>query len=457
MPDSLMVPLIGAVLVAVILLPFLSRHRKREASSREAEAEALRYGLHEPVTLHPVIDPAGCILTGSCVDVCPEGDVFGLIDGRVKVIGSARCIGHGLCERACPMEAIQLVFGTEKRGIDIPRIQENFETNVPGLYIVGELGGMGLIGNAFEQGRQCVEGIIKEMKSDDRTRAAAGDPDLDLVIVGCGPAGLSASLTAQEAGLRFVTIEREDIGGTVRHYPRKKLVLTRPVKVPGYGKLNVREVTKEDLIGTWEEIVRTAGLEVATGETVKAIRPRDNGHAGASGAGGGSAAAGFIVTTSARQIETRRLVLAIGRRGVPRKLGVPGEELPTVAYSLREPESFQGDRILVVGGGDSAVEAALALAEQPGNQVRMSYRGESFRRIKPKNHERVEAAVTSGGLDIMWNTNLVSIEPDSITYRNGGPTETLPNDYTFIFAGGELPTKFLRDCGVEIETRFGKP
>ncbi len=448
MAEALLVPLIGLVLVTVVLLPFLSRQRKREATSREAEAEALRYGLHEPVTLHPVIDPAGCILTGSCVDVCPEGEVFGLIDGRVKVIGPARCIGHGLCERSCPMDAIQLVFGTEKRGIDIPRVKENFETNVPDLYIVGELGGMGLIGNAFEQGRQCVEGIIKEMKADDRARASAGpvdpDLDLDLVIVGCGPAGLSASLAARDAGLRFVTVEREDIGGTVRHYPRKKLVLTRPVRVPGYGRLNVREVTKEDLIATWEEIVRSAGLEVATGETVTAVRSRENG-------------AGFVVTTSARELEARRLVLAIGRRGVPRKLGVPGEELPTVAYSLREPESYQGDRIVVVGGGDSAVEAALALAEQPGNQVRMSYRGESFRRIKPKNHQRVEQAVAAGGLDILWSTHLVRIDRDSVTYRNGGPPETLPNDYTFIFAGGELPTRFLRDCGVEIETRFGKP
>ena len=383
MPDALLVPLIGAALVAVVLLPFLFRHRRREAKSLEAEAEALRYGLHEPVTLHPVIDPAGCILTGSCVDVCPEGDVFGLIDGRVKVIGPARCIGHGLCERSCPMDAIQLVFGTEKRGIDIPRIRENFETNVPGLYIVGELGGMGLIGNAFEQGRQCIEGIQKEMRGETR---GPDDPELDLLIVGCGPAGLSASLTAREAGLRFLTVEREDVGGTVRHYPRKKLVLTRPVKVPGYGKLNFREVSKEQLIDTWEEIVSKAGLEVATGETVTAVRSRNGGAGGGVAAGTGSGAGagtGFVVTTSEREIETRRIVLAIGRRGIPRKLGVPGEELPKVAYSLREPESFQGDRIVIVGGGDSAVEAALALTEQPGNEVRISYRGEGFRRVKP--------------------------------------------------------------------------
>jgi thioredoxin reductase/ferredoxin len=443
MPDELLVPAIGVVLVTVVLLPFLSRHRRREASAREAEAEALRYGLHEPVTLHPVIDPAGCILTGSCIDICPEGDVFGMIDGRVKVISPARCIGHGLCERSCPMHAIQLVFGTEKRGIDLPRIQENFETNVPGLYIAGELGGMGLIGNAFEQGRQCIEGICREIRGDARGQ---DDPDLDLVIVGCGPAGLSASLSALEADLRFVTLEREDIGGTVRHYPRKKLVLTKPVRVPGYGKLSFREVSKEQLIGTWEEIVASAGLQVATGETVTAIRTRDD-----------RADSGFVVTTSRREIEARRVLLAIGRRGVPRKLGVPGEELASVAYSLREPESFQGDRVLVVGGGDSAVEAALALGEQPGNEVRISYRGDGFRRIKPKNHERVQAAVDGGRLEILWNTHLVRIEPDSVVYRHGAEQVRLPTDYTFIFAGGELPTKFLRDCGVEIDTKFGAP
>jgi thioredoxin reductase (NADPH) len=451
MTDAVLVPLIGAALVAVVLLPFLSRHRRREASSLEAEAEALRYGLHEPVTLHPVIDPAGCILTGSCIDICPEGDVFGLIDGRVKVISPARCIGHGLCERACPMDAIQLVFGTEKRGIDIPRIQANFETNVPGLYIVGELGGMGLIGNAFEQGRQCIEGIVKEMRGESRGSSGAGargsgEPELDLLIVGCGPAGLSTSLSAKEAGLHFVTVEREDVGGTVRHYPRKKLVLTRPVRVPGYGKLNFREVSKEQLIGTWEEIIASAGLRVATGETVTGVRARN-----------GGSGAGFVVTTSMREIETRRIVLAIGRRGIPRKLGVPGEELPKVAYSLREPESFAGDRIVVVGGGDSAVEAALALAEQPGNEVRISYRGDGFRRVKPRNHERVEAALATGSLEILWSTNLVRIEPDSFTYRNGGGEVTLPNDFAFIFAGGELPTKFLRDCGIEIDTKFGAP
>jgi thioredoxin reductase (NADPH) len=301
-----------------------------------------------------------------------------------------------------------------------------------------------LIGNAFEQGRQCVEGIVAEVDAQGRRAPGAAGSALDLVIVGCGPAGLSASLAALAAGRRFVTLEREDIGGAVRHYPRKKLVLTRPVTVPGYGKLPVREVTKEDLIETWAGIVRTTGLDVATGETVTAV------HAEAG-------TAGFSVTTASRELRARRVVLAIGRRGVPRKLGVPGEDLPKVSYSLREPESFQGDRIVVVGGGDSAVEAALALAEQPGNEVRLSYRGQHFRRIKPGNHARVEEARSAGRLEVLFGTNLVRIARDAVTYQNGGPPETIPNDYTFIFAGGELPTAFLRGCGVEIDTKFGKP
>jgi len=428
---------IGVGLALAAMLPFLLRQRRLERATHEHEVLALSYGLKEPVTMHPVVDPERCIGIGACIAACPEEEVLGFRDGQAYAVSPARCIGHGLCERACPVEAIQLVYGSDKRGIDLPRIKENFETNVPGLYIVGELGGMGLIRNAFEQGRQCIEDIA-------RRNGRNGDA-LDLLIVGCGPAGLSASLTALQRGLDFKTIERaDDVGGAVRTYPRKKLVMTGPVKVPGYGKLRFREISKEELIEVWDEILGRTGLTVNTGETVVEVKREGDGH--------------FSVQTTRSSYRTRRVVLAIGRRGVPRKLGVPGEELPKVVYSLREPETFRGDRVLVVGGGDSAVEAALSLAEQPGSDVKLSYRGASFSRIKPGNLERVDEALRQRKLEVLWSTHLLRIAEDSVVYR--GPQEDiveLPNDFLFVFIGGDLPTPFLRASGVEIETKFGQP
>lgn len=437
MTDTQLIWLIAVALTALTGLPVLLRLRRKERETEEAQVQALRYGLHEPVSLHPIVDPDRCIGSSGCITACPEG-VLGIRAGQAVAVTPARCIGHGLCERSCPMEAIQLVFGTEKRGVDLPRVRGNFETNVPGLYIVGELGGMGLVANAFEQGRQCVEGIARETER-------GPDGILELLIVGCGPAGLSASLTARHAGLTFRTVEKEDLGGTVRHYPRKKLVMTRPVKVPGYGKLPVREIEKEDLIHLWEDIAGQAGLEVDVGRTVTEVSRVGPYH--------------FRVRTTGGVYEAHRVVLAIGRRGVPRKLGVPGEDgAAHVSYSLREPEAYQGDRILVVGGGDSAVEAALSLAEQPGNQVRMSYRGDAFSRIKPGNHERVRRALDAGALEVLWGTTPCGITPDAVTLAGaGGAEQRVPADQVFVFIGGELPTAFLRASGVEIETRFGAP
>ncbi len=433
--DTLIIVAVGVTLFVLFALPFYVRQRRLERNASQAQTEALRYGLHEPASLHPVVDPGACIGTGNCVSVCPEGDVLGLSSGQATPISPARCIGHGLCERACPTQAIQLVFGTAKRGVEIPRIKHNFETNVPGIYIVGELGGMGLVRNAFEQGRQCIEGISREPH---------GPADaLDVVIVGCGPAGLSASVNCIHHKLNFVTLEKEDVGGTVRSYPRKKLVMTSPVTVPGYGKLAFREVTKEKLMAVWEDIVAKTGLEVNTEETVSSVTPTDDGC--------------LLVTSSSSIYKTKRVVLAIGRRGVPRTLNLPGERLPKVIYSLREPEAFQRDRIVVVGGGDSAIEAALALATQPGNEVKIAYRKDRFSRIKPGNMERIEDAIARRQVEVLWSTNLLEIKPESVLLKgNAGTVETMPNDLVAVFAGGELPTKFLRACGIQIDTKFGE-
>ena len=436
-PDTLIIWAVALGLTLLMGVPMVLRLRHKERRTEEAHVEALRYGLHEPVSLHPIVDPEGCIGTSNCVSVCPEG-VLGIQAGQAIAVSPARCIGHGLCERICPMDAIQLVFGTEKRGVELPRVKENFETNVPGLYIVGELGGMGLVANAFEQGKQCVEGILRESER-------GPDGILDLVIVGCGPAGLSASLTALQGKLRFVTLEKEGLGGSVRHYPRKKLVMTRPVKVPGYGKLPVRDVGKEELIDLWEGIAGTVGLRITTNVTVEGVERLGPHH--------------FRVTAGEERYEAQRVILAIGRRGVPRKLGVPGEDGAThVSYSLREAEAYSNDRILVVGGGDSAVEAALALSEQPGNEVRISYRRDAFSRIKVGNQSRIAEAQAGGRVEVLWGTVPTEIGASSVgLVRNESDRLSVPADQVFVFVGGELPTGFLKRCGVELETHFGAP
>jgi len=435
MTDNLIILVAGVTLFIVFALPMYFRQRRMERNANQAQLEALRYGLHEPVSLHPVVDPGACIGTGNCIAACPEEDVLGLRDGQATPISPARCIGHGLCERACPTQAIQLVFGTAKRGVDIPRIGNDFQTNVPGIYVVGELGGMGLIRNAFEQGRQCIEGIAK---------AQRGPKDaLDVVVVGCGPAGLSASVSCLHHKLNFVTLEREDVGGTVRSYPRKKIVMTSPIKVPGYGKLGFREITKEELMAVWEDILAKTGLQVNTAETVTGVTQTDDGC--------------LLVASNRTTYKTKRVVLAIGRRGVPRKLNLPGERLPKVIYSLREPEAFNRDRIVVVGGGDSAIEAALALSDQPGNEVKIAYRQDRFSRIKSGNMERIEDAMARRQVEVLWSTNLIEIKQDAVVVKNnGGGVATIPNDVVAVFAGGELPTKFLQACGIAIDTKFGE-
>ena len=436
--DTLIIIGVAVILSVVVFLPFIRRQRKSDKKVEEADLMALKYGLKEPVTIHPKVDVSACICTGNCVEVCPEEIVIGIKDGHAMAIAPARCIGHGLCERACPVDAIQLVFGSEKRGVDIPRIRGNFETNVDGIYIVGELGGMGLIWNAFEQGRQCIEGIAKESRS---TPAGA----YDIVIVGCGPAGLSASLHAKHHGLNVLTIEKEsDFGGAVRTYPRKKMVLTNPIKVPGYGKFSFSEIVKEDLVDLWEDVLDKTGLTIQLQETVKSVTPAENNC--------------FTVQTSKGTYTTRRVIIAIGRRGVPRKLGIPGEDAGNVAYSLRDPEHYTNNSITVVGGGDSAVEAALALADQPGNDVAISYRKANFARCKPANLDRIQAAIEAGSVKPLLETNLKEISTGHIAYVDAdGVLHSRDNEFVFVFIGGELPTKFLKDCGIEIDTKFGAP
>src|SRR5580704_16240853 len=343
---------------------------------RTAAAEA---DLLEPASLHPEIDPARCIGCGACVRACPEGDILGLINRKAILVEPSECIGHGACRLACPSDAINLVFGTARRSVDIPHVGANFETNVPGIFIAGELGGMGLIRNAIEQGRQAIDSV--------RRLSGLGRAHLyDVVIVGGGAAGFSASLAAMQHRLRFVTIEQDSFGGTVAHYPRGKLVMTAPATLPLIGTVKFREVSKEKLLAFWHDAARRTGLRINYGERVESVTRRGT---------------DIEVTSTRGRYLTRSVLLANGRRGTPRPLGVPGEELPKVVYRLIDPVQYRGQHVLVVGGGDSALEAAVSVVEEPGTTVTLSHRGDVFAKATPKNRERVAAAQSAGRLAVL--------------------------------------------------------
>lgn len=422
------------LLLAVVALGWhlYSRHRK-ERGYLQVQVETEAAGLTEPPTLHPVINTNRCIGSGACADACPE-QALGVVNGKAVLVNPSVCIGHGACLSACAFDAIQLVFGTERRGVDIPEVSPQFESNVPGLYIAGELGGMGLIRKAVEQGRQAVDHL--------QSRRATSDDELDLLVVGAGPAGLSAGLSAQAHGLRFRLIEQEaSLGGSVYHYPRHKIAMTAPMKLALVGTLKFSEVSKEKLLDVWNGIVQKTGLTIHFRETMTAVE-RDGG--------------GFVVTTTAGRYRARSVLLAIGRRGTPRKLDVPGEDVPKVVYALADPSQYKGLSVLVVGGGDSAVEAALAVSQEEGTRVQLSYRGQAFNRIKPKNRKYLDAAVAAGQLELLLSSTVERIEAHQVTLRQGDQTFSRPNDAVVVCAGGVLPIPLLQKMGIAFSTKHGE-
>jgi thioredoxin reductase (NADPH) len=431
--DSIIVWAVAAVVVLAIVVPYVWRFRRRISQDRQRKEEAARLGIDRPSAQFPYIDSNHCIGCGACLKVCPEGDVLGIFGGTAVVINGLRCVGHAHCEKACPVGAIEVGLGDLKARVDVPLLDEDQQTSVEGVFVAGELGGLSLVRNAIAQGRRAVEHLATTLG--DSPNAATTDV-FDVAIVGSGPAGLSAALTASRMGLSYVVMEREsDLGGTLLHYPRQKMVLTQPVEIQPWGKLDREEYRKESLLKIFEGIVKDYGLEIRFNQPVEDII-REN--------------ESFTVRTPNGEVRARNVVLAQGRRGLPRKLDVPGEERPKVMYKLVDAASYDDKSILVVGGGDSAIEAALGLARQKGTRVTLSYRREKLVRIKKKNQDAADKALAGGKLEALFGSQVLEIGERHVELRLAdGSLKKMDNDFVFIFAGGIPPFELLRKVGAK--------
>ncbi len=432
--------LIWSAVIAVcgsILGTYVVRETRRNRLDAARRAEAVQLGSDRPAAQYPLIDEGRCIGCAACVAACPEKDVLAIVNGRAVIVNGLRCVGHGRCSEACPVNAIQVGLGEVGLRDDIPQLSPDLETNLPGVYIIGELSGFALIRNAVIQGEQVVEGIVRTLNgaASAPPNPASGNGSVrDLIVVGAGPSGLTAALTARKHGLSAVVLEQEQTGGTILQYPRKKVVLTRAVDIPLWGRLDREEYTKEELLAIWRDAATRNQLDIRTGEKLETIERMPDGN--------------WSVLTSSGRWVGHRVVLALGRRGIPRKLEVPGEQLPKVAYKLIDAESFQDNHVLVVGGGDSAVEAALGLARQSGSTVTLSYRKEKLFRIKKRNEERFATALAAGEVNAVFSSEVVDILPDRVRLSQGERQIELPNEYVFIFAGGEPPYPLLHKIGI---------
>ncbi len=421
--------MVAILLVIAVFVPYLIKFRRNQKSLKELKIEARKLGIDRPLGQYPMINRSLCIGCGACVKVCPEGDVLAVVWGTAEVINGQRCVGHARCEVVCPVGALKVGLGDIRSRPDIPILTDTNETTVPGIFIAGELGGLSLIRHAIDQGAKVVQAISKSIEAQ-----SSGKSGCDVLIVGAGPAGISAALGAKQNGLNCLILDQHEVGGAILHYPRRKMVLTQPVEIPLYGKLKHGEHSKEKLLELWRELTQRFSLDIRYGQFVNKIKK----------VGG----VFEVETANGSKYEASHVVLALGRRGAPRKLGVPGEEMTKVLYSLIDAQSYQNQNVLIVGGGDSAVEAAVGLAKQNTNTVSISYRKNQFFRIKKANEKMIGKLISANKIISYFDSIVKEIRPNSVVLSSNSKEIEIPNDVVIIQAGGILPYDMLKEIGI---------
>ncbi|QQS46969.1 MAG: NAD(P)-binding domain-containing protein [Acidobacteriota bacterium] len=512
-----------AVFIGFTLVLTDSRHRRSMIYRAMAEAE-LRRSQDLPISAapathvsviddagpsypHPVINVVTCIGCHACVDACPHA-VLAIVNGKATTVAVEQCMEDTSCQVECPtVPKSCIVVNTTKKIPErkVPQRDQKFMTNVPGIYLIGDVSGVPLIKNAINEGGAVVDHIIEDL----RREGPDGKADFDVAIVGMGPAGLSAAAIARQRGLRFIAIEQDHIAATIRQtYQAGKYVFFNPVDKPVNGGIPLEGAgaLKESMIDRWIDIVRSNNLEINEFESCKNVVGEGN---------------LFRIDTEqertrrSMQYRVRRVIIAIGNRGTPMRLGVPGEDLKITVtpdepefpdaceqcgtkragidrfcqncgsrYQLRPPTPYQDERVkyklgdpndytdrhvVVVGAGNSAVEAAVDLAayrSEDGTRIvgwrdnhvslviRSNFKGD----LKLGNKMMVYECIDEGRIKVWFGQTIREITPGFVSLMNAreknprtaGETAKFRNDYVFALIGGEKPTKFLESIGIKI-------
>lgn len=440
---------------------------KNSGEALVSEADLARIDPDGPGYPHPVIFPERCIGCHACVDACPH-DVLAIVNGIATPIARDQCMEDTACQVECPVSPKACIVVNTTKIIPprkVPKRDQSFMTDAVSCYIIGDVSGTPLIKNAANEGADVIHHVTEELK------AAAPEPkaEVDVAIVGVGPAGLSAAVLAQKAGLRYLAIEQDKVLATIDAYPANKYVFFKPETMESRGGIEVGGLglQREIILESWKNVMLSTGVVVSEGESCKAVTKAEDGD--------------YFTVKTEKGLEkekmtykARRVIIAVGNRGTPMKLRLPGEDMRVtrdgrtedkVRYKLTDPEEYKRRKVIIVGAGNSAIEAAVDLvARRNGdqiafrpddeiNEVTLVIRSDLKNDLKFGNKMQIYQCIDDKKIKVFFGTAIKEIRDDEVVLMNARTSEekaTLANDYIFAMIGGDRPTKFLEAIGIKI-------